>query len=468
MNSFFEKFLENRFWVNVGGVLFFLILGIMVFSSGLASPEGRQFTWVLTAVFGAWGCVQLLHKLPSWSKNRLQYGILVVSFFVVLWSYVYLLPPSYLGNNWVLKGVQPTLNDVVPAALAWDQEAAALGFSQLIASFFFLVGCTALARNEYGRFQLFWGVLAVALVQGVLGLFTQNFGGSRTIGVLVNPNHHAASLFMGIPLLIAWLKESGRRSQERILLPVERDFTGICYVLLFLLGISWLTTFSRTSLLMGWIALTAWGVWEILGKAHFKVVEPEDSSRRAGLLNKFLLLGAVSGLMIIAIQLFVDSGRGRAINQSEDVLSRFSYWKASFQGLQETNFFGMGIGGSRYAINRYITDFALPSEPVFTHNDLLQWICDLGIVGGVFLLLLWVLFAGILYQAFKKDWSSHGRWRERRIWRAILVAFIVTWLHALTDFHLRVPLVSFQLIAIFALLSSLPRIRCADLFMNMR
>lgn len=288
------------------------------------------------------------------------------------------------------------------------------------------------------------------------------------IGALVNPNHHAASLFIGIPLLVGWLKESGRRTQERILLPFERDFTGICYVLLFFLIISWITTFSRSSLMLGWVALTVWGVIEILGKAHFKVVEPEDSSKRTSLLNKFLYLGVGSGALVMLIQFIVDSGRGRQVTEQQDLVSRFSYWSASLKGLWETSFFGMGIGGSRYAINRYIENAPLVSEPVFTHNDWLQWLCDTGIVGGLFLLLLWALFIGILNQAFRKDWNSHGRWRERRIWRAALVAFFVTWAHAFTDFHLRVPLVGFQLIAVFALIVSLPRIRCADLFMNLR
>lgn len=459
---------QSRWWLNLGVVLFSFILILMVFSNGLAAPQGREFCWLFVGLFGCWGSLQLLANLPGWDKNKLQYCSLITILGVLVWSFVYLINPTWFSASWFLKGIKPVLNTINPSSLAWDQEACSRAISQLLASILFLVGCSAMARDSWGRAQLFWGIIIVVIVESIIGLFSLNLGSNRTFGVLINPNHHAASLFMGIPLLVAWIKESGRRSQERILLPVERDIRSILLILLGLMSLSWLTSFSRGSLFLGWIFLTVWGILEVVGKARFKIQEPDDSSRQTGMLNKLFAIGMLSGFFVVVILFSVDSGRGRSFQESEDAISRIEYWKASWHGLTETSFFGMGFGGSRYAINRYIGELPLFSEPVFAHNDVLQWVCETGIIGSIFLILLWILFFAIVVEGLKKDLNSHSRWRERRMWRAALVAFFVTWCHALFEFHLRVPLVSFQLIVLYVLITSLPRIRCEDLFMFVR
>lgn len=457
-------------WFKAPGYLLPLFIAlIMAFSGGLAHPEGREGVWFLCGLFGIWGILDFLFKPFEMEKRRTLVGYLVVALLLIFWCGLQLLPPSLLGYPWLGKGFSAEFAGVTPASWAWNTEAATRGLHQLIGIFCVVLGGAALARDVRGRFFLVLLLILISFTQAFVGFFTLGFSQNRAMGLLVNPNHHAASVFIGIPLLVGWLREALRRLQERMLYPFERDLMLLGLGMLIVMLFSWMSSFSRGSLFIGWLAMTSWALLEVVARIRLKSAHQEEPNSRAILVNRLTVVFILSGLIILVVWAILDEGRGRGTEDSiVDLDTRLLYWQATLQGFQESHFLGMGIGGTRFAINRYITGQSLETEPVFAHNDWVQWLGDTGAPGFLLLLVLWGLFVRQMVAGMRKDLRGQGRWREKRLWRAALVAFLALWLHAFVEFHFRVPLVGLQMGLLFALLTSYPRLRCEDVFFSHR
>ncbi len=460
---------ESAWWKASGYLLSFFIAFVMTFSGGLAHPEGREGVLFLCGLFGIWGLFDFLFKPFEMEKRRILVGYLGVAMLLIFWCALQLLPPSLFGFPWLGKGIQADFSGVIPASWAWNQDAAARGLHQLIGIFCVVVGGAALAREVRGRYFLVLLLILISFTQAFVGFFTLGFSQNRAMGLLVNPNHHAASVFIGIPLLVGWLREALRRLQERMLYPFERDLMLLGFGILIVMLFSWMSSFSRGSLFIGWLAMTSWALLEVVARIRLKSANQEEPNSRAILLNRLTVIFILSGLIILLVWAILDEGRGRGAEDSfVDLDTRLLYWRATLQGLQESYFVGMGIGGTRFAINRYITGQSLETEPVFAHNDWIQWLGDTGAPGFLLLLVLWGLFVRQILAGMRKDLRGQGRWREKRLWRAALVAFLAVWLHAFVEFHFRVPLVGLQMALLFALLTSYPRVRCEEVFFSHR
>jgi O-antigen ligase len=275
---------------------------------------------------------------------------------------------------------------------------------------------------------------------------------SRAYGIAFNPNHHAAMTLMGLPLwfTLLWQRAThDSRSRMELLRSPE--------VLLWLAGFAALlgaaASYSRGPLALGGLVLALWVGREAINQG---ATQGEAGAVRRRLVMRFVAIGAV----VAALALTFGEGL-LARGDRADVLSansRTAFWKAELLALRESHFLGIGLGGSMQAINRH-SDIALPRLPVHAHNDPLQWCVEYGLP---LTLVLGLVLGRLLLLERRRRASLALDGPAGALRRAADAGVAIALLASLVDFHLRVPLIGFMVLAMISLslapgLSRLPR-----------
>jgi O-antigen ligase len=174
-----------------------------------------------------------------------------------------------------------------------------------------------------------------------------------------------------------------------------------------------------------------------------------------GLVGLAALIVALSTLVLSASIFEGFAERGWWTDEMEGQ-GRIDLWRATWMGLMESPWLGLGPAGAETAMNRFSI---MPNfqAPVWSHNDYVQMISELGL--PVAALCLAVLLAAVY--AFARDWAAGSRriaWSEGLLARAATVGVVVALAHAVTDFHLRIPLVGFSFLILLAVVA-MPALR---------
>jgi len=447
-------------WLQIIGVFLFLsIIVIGYFEFGyVIDDNSRLWGWPLCGLFGIWGCLVHFFQLERIKESRLLLLFSGMYLLMLMLYSLFMLPITNTENLFPLEMV----SSISPraATLAWDDEATRLSFHQAVASFFFFIGVTALVANSRGKRFVFWSLIGFSLIEAALGLLALT-GPTlvRGYGAYLNPNHHAAAIMLGLPLLGIWLFERANAYQEGALSQYQRDMTLLVLLIFIIAMASWLISLSRGSVLS-----TAFVVSIFLFLDWRRMVLNNQSTNRP--LSSALITPMMIFLITVLVGMTIFTLLHRGDNESlgQDIQSRTAYWEASLKGLAETNFLGMGPQGSRYAINQYVTDFSLNVEPQFAHNDWLQTLCDFGIIGGIIILSFLVFMVRRIYFIMKNDWQTSKKWGGGRVYRWCVASICILLVHSFFDFHLRVPMLGFQVLALIALISVSPRLKTAHVF----
>lgn len=153
------------------------------------------------------------------------------------------------------------------------------------------------------------------------------------------------------------------------------------------------------------------------------------------------ILGLVFGLFIVGIALI---GQDRVIGRFEDIpqqiggvtsagtFRRIDVWKAALTVIEEFPIFGVGFGGFRVAVSRYI-DISGQIAPKQAHNDYLEFAAS----GGVIAVGTAVWFLLRFFSLVKKRFTepSHSFSRAARI--GAICGIVGVALHSLFDFGLQ-------------------------------
>ncbi len=330
--------------------------------------------------------------------------------------------------------------------LAIAPEHARRALNQLIASALFFIGIVPLASRRSGAVALVSMVAVAAVAEGIVGLFQfLAWGLPRARGAVFNPNHHAATVLMGLPLCFAGLVQ-WRRLNARF----SEDLLGGTNPVLLLYGVGvaatlgWLAAFSRSSLLIAILVLAVYVTIEGVGRWRRRERDVRLGIGALAIGTALLAMGAALSAVL------VEGVFARLMD--DDALSgnsRLHIWAASWRGLQETNWLGLGLGGVEFTINRY-AEYPLLTIPIWSHNDWLQWVCDLGVPGVVVLMPLLAAFLASATRDYRARRPLAG-FADRMLYRACLAGLATALLHAATDFHLRIPLTGFMVLTLVAL-----------------
>jgi hypothetical protein len=418
----------------------------------------RAFAWLLCAVAGSWALIR--HPDPLISREPVSY-LLYAFLLTLLWSGLQLIPlpagfvtslnPEWRESVAVMERTGLTPPEKLTMALAAEQGRVA--WNHLLASILFFLAALAAASR---RTSLWWLTRVIAFVcaaEGLAALVRALGGENRAYGFLFNPNHSAALILMGVPLIVAHMRvRHRRRTAEGAPGLLSGQDPGIvlgALVLAVLAG--WIGTLSRGSLLLGFPVLVAWAMIEVALSWKRRRTTDEDSTSHI----KWLIpLTAVLLLVILAVSSSALDRFGTRFS-SGDVSAvvdqgRLALVRAAFAALGDTNYLGLGLHGAEAMLHRHlgaVTRYA----PIHAHNDWVEVPAELGIIGFVLVMIPLVIFASKFVRGTVWVMLFSSRSQTAVLQRAALAGACSALAHAAADFHLRVPLAGFCFLALLAI-----------------
>ncbi|CAN5274506.1 hypothetical protein BH09SUM1_BH09SUM1_05510 [soil metagenome] len=439
-------------WMRTGDTMALLLIAVVFvmgfFSYGLVRDgSARALAWGACALLCCW-------SLIGWQARRFEgvefrasrwwLAILAAACVAALAQLVpfprsvtALLSPLKASS---IDAISTTAN-AYPIAIA--PEKAMRSVHQLAAAAMFFSGVLLLASRRRASQWLVIIIASAALMEGLIGLVMfVAFGTWRGFGAIYNPNHHATAVAMGLPLYFAALWQWRGRS-ETLSTPLLGGKNPLLplYAIGGIAAIGWLASMSRASIGIGAASATLWLLYEAYTARNFR----ENLTPAKLATGGALLIVAI----IVAGIFFPDFSQRFSRADTLSGNSRLLLWKASLHGLFETRGFGLGLGGAEYAINQH-AGYPLVTVPIWSHSDWVEWVSELGIPAFLGLCGLGVVAIRKTFAANQEQRRLHGC-RAGLIQRAALCGVAIGLVHAGLDFHLRVPLIGFEMLSLVAL-----------------
>jgi O-antigen ligase len=286
-----------------------------------------------------------------------------------------------------------------------------------------------------GVFQALYGLFELTRDDPRILFYKKIFSPDSVTGTFVNRNHFSGYLEMIVPLAIGLavarmnLMTFGVRGfREKLLLWTSK---GILVNVLIMgaaavMSLAILLSNSRSGL-----AVLAFSIFLFFG---FSVVSYSRTGFRQPWIGKTVRW---TFLAVAVLALVVGIGSTVRRFALDDLLheDRPQYWAQTLDIVGDFPLFGTGLGTFASAYGAYERTSTTEMRLVHAHNDYLEYVAELGLVGAV------LLFGIVLYLAV----SAYLAWRGRRNVqaRALALGGIVSLagmgLHAFTDFNLHIP-----------------------------
>jgi O-antigen ligase len=300
-------------------------------------------------------------------------------------------------------------------------------------SIFFLAR-TLTWRLRDRRWLVIWPILGIATLEAGLGLW-QYFaatGEQARWGTYANHNHYAGFLEMALPFAVMYPVAVLRRAQSRWHSSVAHALAGSAVCALAVLIFSGIIlSFSRMAFIATLSSLFLIGTL-VLGTAQMRWVA---GSRR----RRWVGVGMVAALVLAS---FVFLPPDRLIQRfarfvSTDGLTsegRTGLWAETIPLIKAYPVFGCGLGGYETAFSRFKISGILVTDD-FVHNDYLQLLAELGLVGIV---ICGALAFSVVRMALSGAVKSSNP-EARHFAVACVGALSTIALHSLADFNLYIP-----------------------------
>jgi O-antigen ligase len=279
-------------------------------------------------------------------------------------------------------------------------------------------------------------VVAVAWMESLLGLVQFRLmriaGGevASAAGTYVNRNHFAGLLEMAFPLAVLWAVYVWRKGSTRHSTPARPALTAVALSFVaacLLAGI--IVSLSR----MGFIATLAAGVLTAMTVLSSRERQQYVALRRRW---RWALLAAVLVCVLIFLPTRELASRFANMAATGQVSSemRLGIWRDTLHMTSAYRWTGCGLGA--YERGLYLFKKAAPVNTVdFAHNDYLQILAEMGIVGFVLVMLIAGTIAWRLLDVVLRR-SNHRTW-ELAV--GLLCALLAIGLHGFVDFNLYIP-----------------------------
>jgi O-antigen ligase len=277
-----------------------------------------------------------------------------------------------------------------------------------------------------------WPIVAIGALEAGLGL-SQYFG--RTAeqvrwGTYANHNHYSGFLEMALPFAVVYPVGLLRRARSRGHSPMTPAL-GACgvWALAGLMFAGIVHSFSR----MGFIA--ALSSLFVMGTLAFgtRQLSWVASSRK----RQIVTVGLVAA-MVLAGFVFLPPDklvlRFARLVSTGDAADRAQLWAETIPLIRAYPFFGCGLGGYETAFMRFKVSEPLLTDD-FAHNDYLQLLAELGVVGfGIGATLAFSVVRMAIRRAVKSPDPE-----ARYFAVAGVGALAAILLHSLADFNLYIP-----------------------------
>jgi len=308
----------------------------------------------------------------------------------------------------------------------------------------FLVLMTVRRRHQILRI---WTVLvSVGVFEALYGLFELYNKNPRILfyrkvynldsvtGTFVNRNHLSGYLEMIIPLAIGLLiaratifSPSSLSLRERFLKLEERGIgqSLILFFAIILMAMAVIFSKSRSGLS---ILLITFLIFFGLATIYLGIFPRQAKWAKTSLKMAFLII------LPISFYFGIDATLERFSLDNISHEERPFYWAHSINLFSEFPLMGTGLG-TFGALAPTLERESMPRAIVHAHNDYLEYLSELGIVG--FLL----LFGGIFFAAVISfvTWSKRNHPEVKGLALGGIISLICILLHSLTDFNLQIP-----------------------------
>jgi len=283
------------------------------------------------------------------------------------------------------------------------------------------------------RWLAIWPIVAIGALEAGLGL-SQNFGrgvDQLRWGTYVNHNHYAGFLEMALPFAVVYPVALWRRTRSRGHLAVAPalEACGV-WALAGLLFAGIIHSLSR----MGFIATLS--SLFVMGTLAFgtRQLSWAASSRK----RQIITVGLVAALVLAGF-LFLPPDRliarfAQLVSTDSTGGGRAQLWAETIPLIKAYPVFGCGLGGYETAFMRFKVSGPLVTDD-FAHNDYLQLLAELGVVG--FAIGATLAFA-VVRTAVRRAVGSRDL-GARYFAVACAGALAAILVHSLADFNLYIP-----------------------------
>jgi len=292
--------------------------------------------------------------------------------------------------------------------------------------------------------RLAYPFVAVAVLEAVLGLvqYYSEASEGHAHGTYVNRNHFAGLLEMALPFAVMYPVAVLRGTHSRYSAPARPA----------LVACAWLAV--AAAILLGIIhSLSRMGFIAALASLFVMGALALGAGRRAW--RRWLAVGLAGALVLFAFIFLPPNdliARFGELAATEELSgdTRVQIWREAVRVIAAFPVFGCGLGGFQSAFYRY-KQMAPQLTIDFAHNDYLQLLAELGLVGFA---LLAALVVAALWAAVRGAVKG-GRPEVSALGLAATGALAAILLHSLVDFNLYVPANALQLTWIAAISAGL-------------
>lgn len=380
--------------------------------------------------------------LTLWNRGKIQLGKLTsaILIFIVLSPLIYLIPipqgiwetlpghPAYIEPlNWLLKHDQtPWLSlSIVPLKTLH----AFIALIPLVA--IFLATASLSSKKQLRLAYVFLGIAAIQAIIGLIQygnptatwLFFEFTNEGNAQGTYLNRDHFSALMHISLPMAIGLVacnigrKEKESRGANTVSLLLNKVLIFSVAVMLILLG----GVFSRSRAGVFLIIVAI-----ILSLALFS--KHIGGRRSAGLAATIGTLGLGSA---ISIGLIPVLNRFIVISPMEDL--RWTLFADAISGIK--TFFPFGSGpGTFQDVYRTLQPVERLNFVNHVHNDYLELIFEMGVIGILLLILLLVSYIRGWVNMKNYSWGNY-----RFIKVAAGIGLFLMSLHSLVDFNMHTP-----------------------------
>ncbi len=330
----------------------------------------------------------------------------------------------------VLRSLMPLIPGISWAPLSVAPPAAVLGVFTMLA----YIATFLLVRELGWRFSSRpWlpvlPLVVIATLEAAIGMYQVFAAGpsGRATGSYANYDHFAGLLEMVLPFPVLYGVAIFRRAKRKNNSSPSRAIAACgSWVVAALLLLAIVYSLSRTGFLV------AIAVLFIIGALSIGSRTPSHARRWTSL----AILAAMIILLLVVLPPDQLIERFATFSSTEKLSSntRLFLWKETLSLAADFRWFGCGLGGFESAFLKY-QETAANFSVAFAHNDYLQYLAELGIIG--FALLAGLLFS-ILAQILRGILQLTDE-NRRLIAIACAGAFAAVLLHSLVDFNMSIP-----------------------------
>jgi O-antigen ligase len=286
-----------------------------------------------------------------------------------------------------------------------------------------------------GAFQALYGLFELTRTNPRLLFYKKMFSPDSVTGTFVNRSHLSGYLEMIVPLAVGLaiarmnlLTFGVKGFREKLLLWTSK---GVLENVLIMAGIVVMSLGIVLSNSRSGLAVLIFTFFLFLG---LSVLTFSRTGYRQLWVRKF-----VRTAFFIVTVLAVYIGVGSTIKRFalDDLLheDRPLYWANTVDIVRDFPLFGTGLGTFASSYNAYETRGGSEMRLVHAHNDYLEYVSEMGVLGAL------ILFGGILFLAVQAflTWRSRRNTEARGLALGGIVSLAGIGLHTFTDFNLHIP-----------------------------